>query len=153
VTDTVAIGRRQARLGPQRVVVHTDGGARGNPGPAAIGVVVRTDGHQAPLVEISERIGSTTNNVAEYKAAIAGLEAAAALGAREVVLRTDSQLLVEQLRGNYKVRSAHLVPLFHQTLGLLASFDKFTVEHVRREANAEADRLVNIALDAKPHAG
>ncbi|MBX7159684.1 MAG: ribonuclease HI family protein [Acidimicrobiia bacterium] len=132
------------------VQVNTDGGARGNPGPAAIGVVVREAGTSSMdvLTEISRTIGETTNNVAEYSAVIAGLEAAADLGADSVRLASDSELLVKQLQGAYRVKAAHLVPLYRRCRELLRGFDSVEIVHVRRELNVEADALVNQALDA-----
>lgn len=131
------------------VQVNTDGGARGNPGPAAIGVVVRAAAPDTEvLAEISRSIGETTNNVAEYEAVIAGLEAAAELGADTVRLESDSELLVKQLEGRYRVKAAHLAPLYRRCKELLGRFDTYEVVHVRRERNVEADALVNQALDA-----
>lgn len=135
------------------VLVHTDGAARGNPGPAGAGAIVTTADGEV-LAEVAEGLGETTNNVAEYTAAIRGLEAAAALGAREVVLRTDSQLLVHQLSGRYRVRATHLQPLHQRVRALAAGFDRVRFEHVPRERNVEADRLANAGVDAwlaEPH--
>ncbi len=132
------------------IVVYSDGGARGNPGPAAIGAVV-LDGTQEPpkrIATVSERIGETTNNVAEYRALIAGLEAAAPFGARRVKVFADSMLVVQQLRGQWKVKQAHLRPLFERARELLAGYDVAELEHVAREFNTDADALVNAALDA-----
>lgn len=129
------------------LVVHCDGGARGNPGPAALGVSIQTpDGTE--IEGIGETIGVATNNVAEYSAVVRGLRRAAELGARRVLLRSDSELLVRQLNGAYKVRSAGLRPLHAEVLSLVARFERVTFEHVRRECNARADELVNEALDA-----
>lgn len=131
---------------PPTLIVRCDGGARGNPGPAALGVsIVDADG--AEVAAIGERLGETTNNVAEYTAVIRGLERARDLGARKVTVRSDSMLLVEQLRGRYKVKAAHLKPLHAQVLALARGFDLVTFEHVRREQNVRADELVNMALD------
>ncbi len=132
------------------VVVSTDGGSRGNPGPAAIGAVVcdADDSDAPPLVEVSEAIGHGTNNEAEYEAIIAGLEAARALGAVEVHLRSDSQLAINQLNGSYRVKKQELRPLWRRARMLLGEFETAKVEHVRREFNTEADALVNAALDA-----
>lgn len=134
-----------------RLQVNTDGGSRGNPGPAAIGAVLRNldDPDFAVVAEISETIGTATNNVAEYKAVIAGLEAAQKLSAEGVYLESDSELLVKQLKGEYKVRQAHLVPLHRRCRELLGGFGEAKVRHVRRERNVEADALVNQALDAQ----
>ena len=131
------------------VEVHADGGARGNPGPAAIGAVV-TDPSTSPparLAIVSERIGTATNNVAEYRAVIAGLEAAAPFNARRLHLRADSKLVVEQLRGAWKVKQDHLRPLHQQARQLLARYADVDVQHVPREDNTDADALVNAALD------
>lgn len=131
------------------VQVNTDGGSRGNPGPAAIGVVVRAgDATRDVLAEISRTIGETTNNVAEYAAVIAGLEAAVELGADKVRLESDSQLLIRQLQGAYRVKKAHLIPMYKRCRELLANFAEYELVHVRRELNVEADALVNQALDA-----
>lgn len=134
--------------GPQRLVVNVDGGARGNPGPAAIGVVVSTPDGDV-LEEHAERIGSATNNVAEYRALMLGLERALALGAREVELIGDSELVVRQVQGEYKVRDEVLWRLNKHVIRALAEFDSWLIRHVRREDNEAADRLVNEVLDAE----
>jgi ribonuclease HI len=128
-------------------VVNVDGGARGNPGPAAIGVVVR-DADGGVLEEHGERIGEATNNVAEYRALLAGIERAGALGATELELIGDSELIVRQVNGDYKVKDANLRRLHGEVLEALESFEDWSIGHVRREQNAEADRLVNEVLDA-----
>jgi ribonuclease HI len=130
-----------------RVIVHTDGAARGNPGPAGIGVQV-TSADGEVLAEIAEGLGETTNNVAEYTAAIRGLARARELGATDVTLRTDSQLLVNQLTGVYRVKTPHLQPLHRELRSLAAGFDRVTFEHVPRARNVEADRLANEGVDA-----
>jgi len=132
------------------IVVYCDGGARGNPGPAAIGAVVIDPATSPPtrLATVSERIGVTTNNVAEYRACIAGLEAARAFPSRAIRLRADSMLVVEQLRGRWRVKQAHLRPLRDKALTLLDEYEEVDIAHVRREHNADADALVNAALDA-----
>lgn len=132
------------------IVVYSDGGSRGNPGPAAIGAVVLDATSDPPqrVATISERIGVTTNNVAEYRAVIAGLEAAAPYGARRVQVFADSMLVVQQLRGQWKVKQAHLRPLFERARELLTGYDVVELAHVRREYNTDADALVNAALDA-----
>jgi ribonuclease HI len=131
------------------VVVYFDGGARGNPGPAAIGAVVLDPSRTPParLAAVSERIGETTNNVAEYKALIAGLEAAVQTSARTVKVRGDSKLVIEQVAGRWKVKQPHLRPLCDEARALLARFDSADLAHVRRELNSDADALVNAALD------
>jgi ribonuclease HI len=123
-----------------------DGGARGNPGPAAVGAVASTpDG--TPLAEQGEYIGETTNNVAEYRAVLLGLRLARELGAREVEVVNDSELVARQINGVYKVKHAGLKPLFVETMGKLREFDRWAVRNVRRESNERADELVNEALD------
>ena len=131
------------------VVVYFDGGARGNPGPAAIGAVVLDPSSTPPtrLAAVSERIGETTNNVAEYRALIAGLEAAAATPARAVKVRGDSKLVIEQVAGRWKVKQEHLRPLMMRVRELLANYEEVDLLHVRRELNSDADALVNAALD------
>jgi ribonuclease HI len=129
-----------------RVTVHVDGGARGNPGPAAIGVVV-SDGDGGVLDEVGERIGVATNNVAEYKALLRGIELAAALGAREVELVNDSELIAKQLTGAYKVKHPAMKPLYEQAMTALRGFESWRIRSVPRAQNADADRLVNEALD------
>jgi probable phosphoglycerate mutase len=129
-----------------RVVVNCDGAARGNPGPAGAGAIVVSEEGDV-LAEVAEGLGETTNNVAEYTAAIRGLEAADRVGAREVLLRSDSLLLVRQLTGHYRVKSAHLQPLHRQVKQLATRFDRVTYEHVPRERNVEADRLANLGVD------
>jgi ribonuclease HI len=129
-----------------RLVVNVDGGARGNPGPAAIAAVIRSaDG--AVLEEHGERIGHATNNVAEYRALLLGIERARARGATELELVGDSELVVKQVKGEYKVKDAGMRELHSQVRMALRDFESWSIRHVRREQNAEADRLVNIALD------
>ena len=132
-----------------QVVVYFDGGARGNPGPAAIGAVVLDPSETPPrrLAAVSERIGHATNNVAEYRALIAGLEAAAATPSRAVGVRGDSKLVIEQVAGRWKVKQEHLRPLRARVCELLAAYDDVDLAHVRREYNTDADALVNAALD------
>jgi ribonuclease HI len=131
---------------PGPLIVSCDGAARGNPGPAGIGVHIATVSGEV-LATIAEGLGETTNNVAEYTAAREGLRRAADLGAAVVHLRSDSQLLIEQLSGRYKVKAAHLRPLFAEVKALAERFDHVTFEHVPRERNREADRLANEGVD------
>lgn len=126
------------------VEISTDGACSGNPGPAGIGVVIRQA--DQVLLTVSEAIGDATNNIAEYKAVIRGLQEAKAMGAEHVTLRTDSQLVFFQLKGDYKVRHANMIPLFQEALGLLKGFKKVDCRVVPREENAEADRLATSAL-------
>jgi len=130
-----------------RLVVHVDGGARGNPGPAAIGVVV-SDAEGAVLEEVAERIGEATNNVAEYRALLRGIERASALGATDLELVNDSELVARQVLGEYRVKQAHLRPLRADAVAALAGFARWTVRSVPRARNARADALVNAALDS-----
>lgn len=134
--------------GPLAVIVCTDGGSRGNPGPSALGVSI-VDPNGSELAAFGEYIGETTNNVAEYSAVIRGLERAKELGAAAVEVRSDSMLLVQQLNGRYKVKAAHLKGLHDKVKELASAFDTVTYVHVYREQNVRADQLVNIALDAR----
>ena len=129
-----------------KVVVNVDGGSRGNPGPAAIAAVVQDAGGEV-LEERGEGIGRATNNVAEYRALLLGIERAAALGATELELVGDSELVVRQVKGEYKVKDAALRELHAEVGRALAGFESWSNRHVRREQNAEADRLVNEVLD------
>jgi ribonuclease HI len=131
-----------------KVVLHVDGGARGNPGPAAIGVVVSNPEGEV-LDELSETIGVTTNNVAEYRALLRGLERARALGADEVEIVNDSELVARQLTGAYKVKHPAMKPLHAEATALLRGFGGWRVRSVPRAQNARADELVNQALDAE----
>jgi len=134
---------------PRRLVVHVDGGARGNPGPAAIGVVV-SDPDGRVLAEVAETIGPATNNVAEYRALLRGLQLAAGLGARELEIVNDSELVAKQLNGVYRVKHAAMRPLFAQALEALRGFERWSIRSVPRAENARADALVNRALDGEP---
>ncbi len=128
-------------------VLYADGASRGNPGPASIGAVLY-DPTGTVVAEVSETIGETTNNVAEYRAVIAGLEAAVEMGVERLQVRLDSLLLVRQIRGEYRVKAPGLKPLHRRAAALAARFPGFSIEHVRREANTVADALANAALDA-----
>ncbi len=129
-----------------RVVAYADGASRGNPGPASFGFVVYDEAGRE-LHSGSRALGRATNNEAEYSAAIAALEAALGLGAREVELRMDSELVVRQLSGRYKVRNPRLARLYKRVLALRQRFARLTVTHVPREQNRVADKLANQALD------
>jgi ribonuclease HI len=129
-----------------KVIVVCDGAARGNPGPAGIGAAVLTPEGEV-LAEIAEGIGETTNNVAEYTAALEGLKRAAKLGADEVELRSDSRLLVEQLSGRFRVKAAHLRPLHAAILSEARRIGRVEFRHVPREQNTHADRLANVGVD------
>jgi ribonuclease HI len=129
-----------------KLVVHVDGGSRGNPGPAAIGVVL-SDADGTVVEEVSETIGVATNNVAEYRALLKGLERASSLGADEVEVVNDSELVAKQINGAYKVKHAAMRPLYLDAMAALRGFERWTVRSVRREHNEHADALVNAALD------
>jgi ribonuclease HI len=128
-----------------KLVVNVDGGARGNPGPAAIGVVI-SDPHGKVLEEVSEPIGVATNNVAEYRAVLRGVSTAVALGADELELVGDSELVARQLSGAYRVKNAALKPLYEEALRSLRGL-RWQIRTVPREQNSRADALVNAALD------
>jgi ribonuclease HI len=134
------------------ITAYIDGGSRGNPGPAGYGVqIVEDDG--AVVDELRQFVGDTTNNVAEYRGLIAALTWAVDRGLRSLHVRSDSELLVKQLRGEYRVRNAGLQPLYHDARTLVTRIGRVTFEHVRRERNTEADRLANLAMDEAPQPG
>jgi ribonuclease HI len=125
-----------------------DGGSRGNPGPAGIGVVVSSsDG--TTLVTLGRFIGKATNNVAEYRGLITAMEEALKLGAKRIIIRGDSELVIKQMKGEYKVRHPDMKPLYAEAQDLLAQFDEAKIEHNLRGKNALADKLANVAMDRK----
>lgn len=126
-------------------VVYADGGSRGNPGPAGIGAVLQQNGQTTS--EVSEFIGVATNNVAEYTALIRILERSLELGVEHIEARMDSELVVRQMKGEYRVKNEGLKPLFMEAQRLSRRFKSFKIVHVRREANKDADRLANQAMD------
>jgi ribonuclease HI len=135
------------RTAPLRATAWVDGGARGNPGEAGCGIVLElADGRRE---EHSLFIGVATNNVAEYAALLAALERAAALGVRELAVRADSELLVRQMLGEYRVKARHLQPLWLRAQQLARSLGRFAIAHVERRANRSADRLANQAMDSR----
>jgi len=129
------------------VVVEADGGSRGNPGPAGYGAVVLDAESGAVLVERGDYLGTTTNNVAEYNGLLAGLRAAAELGARRVDVRMDSKLVVEQMSGRWQVKNPGMRELAREAAALRAAFDEITFTWIPREQNKRADRLANEAMD------
>jgi len=129
----------------KRVIINTDGASQGNPGPAAIGATIKNEQGKV-IATISQSIGRATNNQAEYRAIIAALEKAIGLGARQADIRSDSELVVRQINGRYRVKKASLRPLYLQVGQLLSQFEDFTVTHVPREQNTEPDNLAYIAL-------
>jgi len=130
----------------QTIVIHIDGGSRGNPGPAAAAFIL-ADALGAKLQAKAFFLGRATNNVAEYTALVKALQAAEQIGARKVTVFSDSELLVRQINGNYKVKSDQIKPLYMQTIRLLSQFEAYKVEHITRDKNKEADKLVNRALN------
>lgn len=129
-----------------KLIIYTDGGARGNPGPAGIGAILMNEDRKI-VAQISEFIGRATNNQAEYKAVIAALSKAKKLSAQEVEIFLDSELLAKQLNREYRVKDKDLAPLFIKVYNLTLSFKKVFFKHIRRELNKQADRLVNLAID------
>jgi len=130
----------------KRVRIWVDGASRGNPGPAAIGALIK-DGQDRLIARISQRIGTTTNNQAEYRAIIAALEKAISLGFKQIEVNSDSELVVRQINGIYRVKKAALKPLYQQVKQLQGLLEGFTINHIPRQQNIEADKLANIALD------
>jgi ribonuclease HI len=137
---------QEPRTTPPAYIANIDGGSRGNPGPAAYGVVIR-DPRGEIVAKLKKYIGRATNNVAEYYGLIAALDYAQSHGIRALRIESDSELLVKQMRGQYKVKSGDLQPLFERARKMSQSFDSFKIEHVFRERNRESDALVNEALD------
>ena len=127
-------------------ILHVDGGARGNPGPAGIGVVLK-DESGTVVAEIARGIGVATNNVAEYGALIAGLELARDMGVAEIDIRSDSQLVVSQIKGDWKIKDDRLRVLAVRARRLMNGFASASIRHVRRAENAHADRLANVGMD------
>ena len=128
-----------------RVIAHVDGAARGNPGPAGYGVYMRTE--TGEIIEVAGYLGRTTNNVAEYSALLDALEVAREEGATDVEIVSDSELLVKQMLGHYRVRHPNLVPLFNRAKAIASQFRKFSIRHTLRAGNKDADRLANFAVD------
>ena len=135
---------------PKRLTIYVDGASRGNPGPAAVGVVIK-DEKGVTTLKMSSSIGRATNNQAEYIALITALQEAAKLGADQVYINTDSQLMAEQIKGNYKVRNAHIRPLFEKAMQLLMDFQYYSIDHIPRYLNSQADALANEALNKLKH--
>jgi short/branched chain acyl-CoA dehydrogenase len=133
--------------GSETLIVHIDGASRGNPGPAAYAAIIRTEAGE-PVASLSKALGKTTNNFAEYQALLAALEFLAAHGYRRTKIFSDSELLVRQIQGTYKVNSEDLRPLYERARKIIHQFDRFSIAHVPREKNREADRLANQALDS-----
>ena len=130
------------------ITLEFDGGSRGNPGPAGIGVVLRA-ADKTPLLTLGRYIGRATNNVAEYKALVTGLEQAKQLGAKRLQIRGDSELIIRQIKGEYRVKHPDLRPLYEAAQALLGDFDGYSIDHNLRHKNELADRLANLAMDRK----
>jgi len=131
-----------------RLLIHTDGAARGNPGPAGAGAIIRDAATGETLAEVAEPLGRATNNVAEWTAVLLALENARRLGATHVDLRMDSELVARQISGIYRVKHPDLKPIHAAVMELLRALEGYTVGHVPRELNKDADRLSNVAVDA-----
>ena len=136
-----------------RLLIHTDGAARGNPGPAGAGAILRDATTGETVAEIAEYLGVRTNNYAEWTAVELALTEARRLGASRVDLRTDSQLVARQIAGSYRVKHPVLRPIHARVMARLGEFAAYTVGHVPRELNLDADRLSNVAVDRRPEAG
>jgi probable phosphoglycerate mutase len=141
------VADRSAPAGSRRFVIHTDGAARGNPGPAGAGAVLRDASDGSLVAELAIFLGIRTNNYAEWTAVERALEEALARGASHVDLRTDSELVARQISGRYRVKHPDLKPIHARVMALLGRFAGYTVGHVPRELNREADRLSNVAID------
>jgi ribonuclease HI len=132
----------------ETATMHIDGASRGNPGPAAYAVVLARPGH--PVLEEAETIGKATNNVAEYTALVEGLTLATELGVRKLSVFSDSELMVKQIKGEYRVKNQELLDLYTEARKLIGGLEAFQITHVRREQNSRADAIGNDALDGKP---
>ena len=133
-------------LSTDKITIYTDGASRGNPGPAAIGVILKDETGKT-IANISRCLGTTTNNQAEYTAVIAGLEKAISLGAKQVTLKSDSELVVKQINGRYKVKNADMRVMYSKVVQLTGQLAKFSAVNIPREQNKQADALCNQALD------
>lgn len=132
-----------------QALIYIDGGARGNPGPAAAGVTITTPDGTEAIHEAGYWLGTLTNNEAEYQGLLHALKAASDLGFESIRVRSDSELMVKQIKGEYRVKAANLKPLYTTARERLESFRDWSIEHVRRDKNKRADQLANIAMDAK----
>ena len=134
-------------MNKEKLIIYCDGGSRGNPGPAGLGVVIY-DGKKNKLFEISEFLGVATNNQAEYKGVLQAIKKAKELKAKELTFYLDSELIVKQMNGQYRVKNKDLLPIYMEIKKHILEFQKVEFNHVRREYNKEADALANIAMDA-----
>ncbi|MFQ5330449.1 MAG: ribonuclease HI family protein [Thermodesulfobacteriota bacterium] len=140
---------RVAREGADVLHLYTDGASRGNPGQAGAGVVI-INGAGDVVKRLGKYLGVTTNNVAEYEALILGLESASEMGGRKIAIFADSELMVKQVKGEYRVKNSGLLPLYRKVSALLKHFEKYKITHVVRSKNSAADELANIAIDKAP---
>jgi ribonuclease HI len=138
-----------AEAGSHRFLIHTDGAARGNPGPAGLGAVLRDATSGEIVTELARFLGIRTNNYAEWTAVEAALEEALRLGATEVDLRMDSELVARQISGRYRVKHADLKPIHARVMAMLGRLRRYSVGHIPRELNRDADRLSNVAIDER----
>lgn len=129
-------------------IIHIDGGSRGNPGPAGVGVMLQWDDQDAPFHEAGYFLGEATNNFAEYQGLLKALDVAFAAEARTLEINSDSQLLVRQLLGQYRVKSPNIKPLYQQAVDSLKRFEQWNINHIYRDKNKRADQLANMAMDA-----
>jgi len=129
-------------------IVYTDGASRGNPGLAGVGAMLLSPGGK--VIELKKFLGKQTNNFAEYQAMLLALEELQKQKARHVIVRADSELMIKQMRGEYRVKNENIKPLYQKAIGFLKEFSSVSFEHVRREQNKEADRLANQAIDERP---
>lgn len=132
----------------QTLTLQFDGGSRGNPGPAGVGIVLRAEDH-TPVLTLGRFIGKATNNVAEYRALITGLQEALKLGAKRIYVLGDSELIVKQMKGQYRVKSPDLFPLYEEAQQLIRQFEQAKIDHNLREKNKLADKLANLAMDRR----
>ena len=130
----------------KKLIVYTDGGSRGNPGPAGIGVVIQ-DETKKKVKEVYRYIGEATNNIAEYNAVICGLEEAIELKAKDITVYVDSELIAKQLNGEFRVKDAEIKLLFEKVISILKNFNSYEIEHIERSKNKEADKLANKAIN------
>jgi len=147
LADILSLSARSVPTVHETAVLYVDGAARGNPGPAGAGVVL--EGANGPFFRLGQYLGEATNNVAEYKALNLGMESAAQQGIKELQVRSDSELVVKQLNGQYRVKNPNLQDLYFIAIKAISSFDKISFKHIPREENKEADRMANLAIDAK----
>jgi ribonuclease HI len=147
--ETAPAKKKRAPAPSRKVIIHTDGASRGNPGLAGLGAFIQDEDGQV-LGVVSKFAGQTTNNQAEYMAVIEGLKKALDLGASSVELRADSELVVKQINGQYRVKNMELKPRHAEAVGLLKKFEKCVIRYVPREQNKDADRLANEAIDKRP---